>query len=168
LIDRLRFLAFRLRLLSWHWLLVGALGVVAIAAAGVALAVMRGGGKKSSSDTTPAGTASQSTTNLFYLRGLAAKTRATGCSMKVRFVWKPDYHADQYIGATALITATGSGIAGTYRKPFTEKGVSLDLGPVSLAGGYQLWSAKVASLGGDPPGNDTTIQAAPPSSSKCR
>ena len=45
--------------------------------------------------------------------------------------------------------------------------MSLDLGPVSLTGGYQFWSAKVTALDGDPPGNDTTITAGPPADTKC-
>ena len=45
--------------------------------------------------------------------------------------------------------------------------MSLDVGPVTLGGGYRIWSAKVLSLEGDPPGNDTTIQAAPPPTTKC-
>jgi hypothetical protein len=45
--------------------------------------------------------------------------------------------------------------------------VSIELGPVSLAGGYQVWSAKVTAIDRDPPGNDTTVQAAPPANSKC-
>ena len=85
----------------------------------------------------------------------------------IRFTWKPDYHADQYIYAPALITASGTGVQGTYRKRFGENGVSIELGPVSLAGGYQVWSAKVTAIDRDPPGNDTTIQAAPPPDNKC-
>jgi hypothetical protein len=87
--------------------------------------------------------------------------------MYIRFVWKPDFHADQYIDATAVIRATGSGIDGTYRKRFTAKGVSLDVGPLPLGGGYRLWSARVEAIDGDPPGNETTIQAAPPQTTKC-
>ena len=87
--------------------------------------------------------------------------------MWIRFSWKPDYHAEQYIDAPALITATGTGIGGTYRKRFGENGVSIELGPVTLASGYQVWSAKVTAIDRDPPGNDTTIQAAPPADNKC-
>ena len=66
-----------------------------------------------------------------------------GCSMRIRFIWKPDYHAIQYLGATAVITVSGTDIAGSYRKKFTRKGLTLDVGPVSLLGGYKLWSARV-------------------------
>jgi hypothetical protein len=45
--------------------------------------------------------------------------------------------------------------------------MSIELGPVSLAGGYQLWSAKVTAMDRDPPGNDTTITAGPPADNKC-
>ena len=53
--------------------------------------------------------------------------------MRIRFVWKPDYHAIQYLGATAIITVTGTDIAGSYRQKFTRKGLALDVGPVDLA-----------------------------------
>jgi hypothetical protein len=88
--------------------------------------------------------------------------------MRIRFHWSPDYHAEQYIPSKALVQLSGAGITGTFTRPFTAKGVSIDAGTVSIAGGYQLWSAKVLSLDGDPPGNDTTVQTAPPRSSKCR
>ena len=35
------------------------------------------------------------------------------------------------------------------------------------SGGYKLWSAKVAAMDGDPPGNDTTVQTATPTGTKC-
>ena len=79
----------------------------------------------------------------------------------------PLTYAAQYIDAPALITASGTGIQGTYQKRFSEKGVSIELGPVSLAAGYQVWSAKVTAIDRDPPGNDTTVQAAPPPNNKC-
>jgi hypothetical protein len=159
----------RLRLLiekvGWKRILLAALGVVALLAAGVVFAVLRGGGDDDAGKTT--GSTAAQTTNLFYLRALAPEVRASGCVMSIRFTWKPEYHANQYIGATAVIIATGTGIEGTYRKPFKENGVSLEVGPISLAGGYRVWTASVASMDGDPPGNDTTIQAAPPLNNKC-
>jgi hypothetical protein len=146
-------------------LLIVALAVAALVAAGVVFAVVQGGGGKKASTTS---TSSQDfETNLFYLRATAPKVRVRGCLMYIRFTWKPDYHADQYIGAPALIMASGSGIEGPYRSTFKASGVSLDVGPVTLGGGYRLWSAKIASLDGDPPGNDTLIQAGPPTSAKC-
>ena len=157
----------RLRFLPWRKIGLGAIVVAALAAAGVAFALIRGGDGKKAAPRANTNTGQANAVNLYYVRALAAKTQVNGCAMKIRFVWKPDYHANQYIGATAVITANGTGIAGSYRKPFTEKGVSIEL-PVSLAGGYQVWTAKVASIDGDPPGNDTTISAAPPQSSKCR
>jgi hypothetical protein len=159
----------RLRLflerLGWKPLFVGVLAVAALVAAGVVFAVTRGGGGKGASESTAS--TRRETTNLYYLRALAPKVRASGCAMYIRFVWKPDFHADQYIDATAVIRATGSGIDGTYRKRFTAKGVSLDVGPLPLGGGYRLWSARVEAIDGDPPGNETTIQAAPPQTTKC-
>jgi len=159
----------RLRLflerLGWKPIVAGVLAVAVLAAAGVAFALARGGGGKSTTESTES--TNTQATNLYYLRALAPKIRASGCTMHVRFVWKPHYHADQYIGETAVIRAVGSGIDGTYRKRFTAKGVSLDVGPLSIAGGYRLWSAQVESIDGDPPGNDTTIQAAPPQATKC-
>lgn len=143
-----------------------AAGVAVLIAAGAAFAVIRGSGDKKSTASTES-TSAQVTANLFYLRALSPKVRIKGCAMYIHFTWKPHYHADQYIDAPALIMASGTGIDGSYRKRFTPKGVSIDLGPVSLTGGYQVWSAKVASLDGDPPGNDTTIQAAPPVNNKC-
>ena len=158
----------RLRLLleklGWRSIAIGGAVVVALVAAVVSLALIRGGDGSSATTTT---TAAEERTNLFYLRALAPKTRISGCSMYITFTWKPDYHADQYIDAPALITASGTGIQGTYRKRFTEKGTSIELGPVSLSGGYQLWSARVTALDRDPPGNDTTITAGPPTDNKC-
>ena len=73
----------------------------------------------------------------------------------------------EYLGATAVITVSGTDIAGSYRKKFTRKGLALDVGPVSLLGGYKLWSARVTAMDGDPPGNDTTVQTATPPGTKC-
>jgi hypothetical protein len=157
----------RLRLflerVGWKRLLAVTLGIVALAAAGTVFAVTRGGDESADTPSEPVDPG----TNLYYLQAVAPKVQATGCTMNIRFIWKPNYHADQYIGATAVIIATGAGIEGAYRKPFTAKGVSLDVGPVSLAGGYTIWSARIESIDGDPPGNNTTIQAAPPPTSKC-
>ncbi len=145
-------------------ILVVTLVVVALAAAGAVGAVVMLGGDKKASTTT---TSQDSGTNLFYLRGTAPKVTVQGCVMYIRFTWRPDYHADQYIGAPARIMASGTEIEGPYQKTFTASGVSLDVGPITLGGGYRLWSARVSSLDGDPPGNDTTIQAGPPSTVKC-
>jgi hypothetical protein len=145
--------------------LAAALGVIALVAAGAVFAVVQGGGEKSTATTTSG--PSEARTNLFYLRAIAPKVRAQGCVMYIRFTWKPDYHADQYIDAPALIMAAGTGIDGTYRQTFKPSGMSLDVGPISFGGGYRTWSAKVLSLDGDPPGNDTTIRAAPPVNAKC-
>jgi hypothetical protein len=161
LIIRLRLFVERL---GWKRILLAALGVVVLVAAGAVFAVVRGG---DTAEKRTGSTASEASTSLFYLRALRPKVRVSGCVMNIRFTWKPDYHADRYIGARAAIIATGTGIDGTYRKPFKAKGVSLDVGPISLAGGYRVWTASVASLDGDPPGNDTTVQAAPPSNTKC-
>jgi hypothetical protein len=157
----------RLRLfierVGWKRLLVAAVVVVALVAAGAVFAVVRGGGKTATTE--PA--APELNVNLFYLQGIKPRIRVQRCAMYIRFTWKPDYHADQYIGSPALIMAAGTGIDGTFRKTFKASGVSLDVGPIMLGGGYRIWSAKVISLDGDPPGNDTTIQAAPPNSTKC-
>jgi hypothetical protein len=144
-------------------LLAAALAVVALVAAGAVFAVVQRGGKAASTTAPPP----EVNVNLFYLRAVAPKVRVQGCAMYIRFTWKPNYHADQYIGAPALIMVAGTGIEGTYRKRFKASGVSLDVGPVTLGGGYRVWSAKVLSLDGDPPGNDTTAQAAPPTGTKC-
>ena len=158
-------LSFFFEKLGWRSVAIGgAAVVVALVAAGVAFALMRGGDDTSATTTT---TSAESSTNLYYLRAVAPKTTVRGCSMFITFTWKPDYHADQYIDAPALITASGTGIQGTYRKRFTESGMSIELGPVSLAGGYQLWSAEVTALDRDPPGNDTTITTGPPADNKC-
>jgi len=145
--------------------LAAALGIVALVAAGAVFAVVQLGGGKAASTT---GTSAPDfSTNLFYLRATAPKVQVKDCVMYIRFTWKPDYHANQYIGAPALIMAAGTGIAGPYRKTFKASGLSLDVGPITLGGDYQVWSAKVASMDGDPPGNDTTIQAAPPATTNC-
>ena len=149
---------------GWKPFAIGAGIVVLVAvAAGAAIALL-GGGDKSSTPTT---TAVQERTNVYYLRAVAPKTQVQGCSMRIRFVWKPDYHAIQYLGATAIITVSGTDIAGSYRQKFTRRGLALDVGPVDLAGGYKVWSAKVTAMDGDPPGNDTTVQTAPPTNSNC-
>ena len=159
----------RLRLffegIGWKPVAIAAAVLMALVAAAVAFAVLRGGDEASAPDIETS--APEETTNLYYLRAVAPETRIQGCSMWIRFTWKPDFHAEQYIDAPALITASGTGIQGTYQKPFGEKGVSIELGPVSLAGGYQVWSARVTAIDRDPPGNNTTIQAAPPTDNKC-
>ena len=159
----------RLRLfferIGWKPVAIAGAVLVALVGAGVAFAVLRGGEDKSATDTEAV--VPEESTNLYYLQAVAPETRVRGCSMWIRFTWKPDYHAEQYIDAPALITASGTGIQGTYQKRFGEKGVSIELGPVSLAGGYQVWSAKVTAIDRDPPGNDTTVQAAPPRDNKC-
>jgi hypothetical protein len=139
--------------------------LVALVAAAIAFAMLRGGDETSAATTETSG--SEESTNLYYLRAVAPQTRIQGCSMWIRFTWRPDFHAEQYIDAPALITASGTGIQGTYRKRFGERGLTIELGPVSLASGYQVWSAEVTALDRDPPGNDTRIQAAPPANNKC-
>ena len=159
----------RLRLfferIGWKPVLIGAAVLVALVAAAIALAVLRGEDEQTAPDLSTV--APEESTNLYYLRAVAPKTRIQGCSMWIRFIWKPDFHAEQYIDAPALITASGTSIQGTYQRRFRENGVSIELGPVSLAGGYQVWSAKVTAIDRDPPGNDTTVQAAPPPDNKC-
>lgn len=153
----------RLRLLSSRWILIVGAAILLLAGAGVAFALIRAGNDEKAESTA----APEPSVNLFYLRAVKPETEVRGCTMKIRFAWKPDYQADQYIGSKALIVVSGPSIAGTYSRPFTRNGVTLDAGTVSLAGGYQLWSAKVATVDGDPPGNDTTVQTAPPTSTKC-
>ena len=138
----------RLRLffekIGWKPVAIAAAVLLALVAAGVAFAMLRGGDETSAPATetdTP-----EASTNLYYLRAVAPKTRVQGCSMWIRFIWRPDYHAEQYIDAPALITASGTGIQGSYQRRFGENGVSIELGPVSLAGGYQIWSAKVTAI----------------------
>jgi hypothetical protein len=159
----------RLRLflerVGWKPFAIGAGIVVLVAiAAGGAFALLGGGNDKSATPTT---TAVQERTNVYYLRAMAPETSVQNCSMRIHFTWKPDYHAIQYLGATAVITVSGTDVAGSYRQKFTRKGLALDVGPVDLSRGYQLWSAKVTTMDGDPPGNDTTVQTAPPADSKC-
>jgi len=126
LIVRLRLLAERL---GWKRILLAALGVVALAAVG-AVAVVRGGGGDNAGKSTRS-TASEANTNLFYLRALPPKVRVSGCVMNIRFTWRPDYHADQYMGAPA---PTGTDIEGTYRRHFKAKGVRLEVGPIYRLG----------------------------------
>jgi hypothetical protein len=150
---------------GWKPFAIGAGIVVLVAlAAGGAFALLGGGSDESSTPTT---TAAQERTNLYYLRAMAPKTDVQGCSMRIRFIWKPDYQAIQYLGANAIITVSGTDIAGVYRQKFTRRGLALDVGPVDLKGGYKIWSAKVTAMDGDPPGNDTTAQTAPPPNSNC-
>ena len=159
----------RLRLfyerVGWKPFAIGAGVVVLVAvAAGAAIALLGGGDDSSAPATT---TVQQDRVNLYYLRAMAPETQVNGCSMRIRFIWKPDYHAIQYLGATAIITVSGTDIAGSYRQKFTRKGLALDVGPVDLHGGYKVWSAKVTAMDGDPPGNDTSVQTAPPTDSNC-
>ena len=159
----------RLRLwlekVGWKPILIGLATVVAVlVAAGAAFALLSGGDDSSSPGTT---TAPQTRTNLYYLRAVAPTVQPHGCSMRIRFIWKPAYHSIQYLGSTAVITVSGTDIGGSYRRKYTRKGLSLDVGPVSLAGGYKLWSARVTAMDGDPPGNDTTVQTATPTGNKC-
>ena len=150
---------------GWKPILIGAAIVVAVVnAAGAAFVLLSGGGDSSASPTT---TAPEERTNLYYLRAVAPQVKATGCSMRIRFIWKPAYHSIQYLGSDAVITVSGTDISGSYRRKYTRKGLSLDVGPVSLAGGYKLWSARVSAMDGDPPGNDTTVQTATPTGSQC-
>jgi hypothetical protein len=150
---------------GWKPLLIGAAIVVAVlVAAGAAFALLSRGNDSSASPTT---TAPEERTNLYYLRAVAPVVKPHGCSMTIRFIWKPAYHSIQYLGSDAVITVSGTDIGGSYRKKYTRKGLSLDVGPVSLAGGYKLWSARVSSMDGDPPGNDTTVQTATPTGSQC-
>jgi hypothetical protein len=157
----------RIRLLlervGWKPFAIGAGIVVLIAAAAGAAFAFLGRSDESSTTTTVA----QERTNLYYLRAVSPETQVTGCSMRIRFIWKPDYHAVQYLGADAIITVSGTDVAGSYRQKFTRKGLALDVGPVDLRGGYKVWSAKVTAMDGDPPGNDTTVQTAPPTNSNC-
>jgi hypothetical protein len=150
---------------GWRPVAIAAGIVVLLAiAAGGAFALL-GGNDESSTPTTTA--VVQERTNVYYLRAVAPETQVTGCSMRIRFIWKPDYHAVQYLSADAIITVSGTDIAGSYRQKFTRKGLALDVGPVDLRGGYKVWSAKVTAMDGDPPGNDTTVQTAPPTDSNC-
>lgn len=159
----------RLRLfferVGWKPFGIGAGVVVLVAvAAGTAIALLGGGDKSTTPATT---TAPEDRVNLYYLRAMAPETQVNGCSMRIRFIWKPDYHAIQYLGATAIISVSGTDIAGSYRQKFTRRGLALSVGPVDLHGGYKVWSAKVTAMDGDPPGNDTTVQTAPPTDSTC-
>jgi hypothetical protein len=150
---------------GWKPIAIGAaIVVVVFAVAGAAFALLSRGDESSSPSTT---TTPTTRTNLYYLRAVAPVVRANGCTMMIHFVWKPDYHAIQYLGAKAIITVSGTDVGGSYHKTFTRKGLALDVGPVSLSGGYKLWSAKVAAMDGDPPGNDTTVQTATPTGTKC-
>ena len=150
---------------GWKPVALGAAIVVAVIVAAIAAyALLSGGDESSSAGTT---TAPTTRTNLYYLRAVAPVVKPHGCTMMIRFIWKPDYHAIQYLGAPAVITVSGTDVGGSYRKTFTRKGLALDVGPVSLSGGYKVWSARVTAMDGDPPGNDTTVQTATPTGSKC-
>jgi hypothetical protein len=160
----------RLRLfverVGWKPILIGAAIVVAVIVAAIgAFALLSGGDESASPGTTT--TAPETRTNLYYLRAVAPVVKPHGCAMRIRFIWKPDYHAIQYLGAKAIITVSGTDIGGSYHKTFTRKGLALDVGPVSLSGGYKVWSARVTAMDGDPPGNDTTVQTATPTGNKC-
>jgi Flp pilus assembly protein TadG len=146
-------------------ILIGAAVLAALlaAAAGAAFALTRDDDSSSSGETTQ----TQRRSVTFYLQALAPKTTVNGCTMRIAYTWRPHFQANRYIGEPAVIQVTGPGIAGTYRKPFTARGLTLEPAPVSLAGGYVVWAATVLSIGGDAPANTTTIQAAPPRNVNC-
>jgi hypothetical protein len=146
-------------------MVIAGLAVVLAAAGGIAFALTRGDdGDKGSEE---AATQTQPRRVTFYLRALAPETSVSGCTMRIRYMWKPHFQAIRYLGETAVIQVNGPGITGSYRKPLSRQGLTLETSPVSLAGGYTIWSAHVASIGGDAPGNNTTIQAAPPRGLDC-
>lgn len=145
-------------------ILIGVAIVAALlaAAAGAAYALTRDNGS-STGETTR----TQQRSVTFYLQALAPKTTVNGCTMRITYTWLPHFQANRYIGETAVIRVTGPQITGTYRKRFTARGLTFEPSPVSLAGGYAIWAATVVSIGGDAPGNATTIQAAPPQAVNC-
>jgi hypothetical protein len=143
---------------------LGGLAVLLGLAGGVGFALTRDDDGGQSSETA---TQTQARSVTFYLRALAPQTSVSGCTMRIRYTWKPHFQAIRYLGETAVIQVNGPGITGTYRKPLSRQGLTLETSPVSLAGGYTIWSAHVASIGGDAPANNTTIQAAPPRAVDC-
>ena len=106
---------------------IGGAVVVALVAAVV---LSRSSGAAASRARPRPGRPSQSRARTCSTSSARAEDRVQGCAMWIRFTWRPDYHADQYIDAPALISASGSRIQGTYRKLFRENGVSIELGPV--------------------------------------
>ena len=87
---------------GWKPILIGAAIVVAVlVAAGAAFALLSRGDDSSASPTT---TAPEERTNLYYLRAVAPVVKPHGCSMTIRFIWKPAYHSIQYLGSDAVIT----------------------------------------------------------------
>lgn len=158
----------RLRLLlegkSRRILAVAAGLLVVLAAAGAAAFALTRDDQEQSSETA---TQTQPRRVTFYLRALAPETSVSGCTMRIRYTWKPHFQANRYQGETAVIQVNGPGITGSYSKRFTAQGLKFEPSPVSLAGGYTIWSAHVASIGGDAPANNTTIQAAPPQTVDC-
>jgi hypothetical protein len=138
--------------------------LVVLAAAGAAAFALTRDDQEQSSETA---TQTQPRRVTFYLRALAPETSVSGCTMRIRYTWKPHFQANRYQGETAVIQVNGPGIAGSYSKRFTAQGLTFEPSPVSLAGGYTIWSAHVASIGGDAPANNTTIQAAPPQTVDC-
>ena len=114
-------------------ILAVSVGVVALVAAGAVFAVVQGRGDDSAQTTS---SSVDPGTNLFYLQATAPRVQVRGCSMYIRFTWKPNYHADQYIGAPALILAAGTTIEGMYRKTFkpVRRGLPDLVGEGRLAG----------------------------------
>jgi hypothetical protein len=141
--------------------------LVALVAAGAVVALTRGGEPSGSAGTTATNALPGITADVFYVRGTAAKATANGCSATIHYAWKPDYNANLYIGGKAKILVSGPEVGGVYSRPFTKKGITLDVGPVHRSGQYVIWSAKILSVKGDTPGNDTTIQSAPTPDNKC-
>jgi hypothetical protein len=148
-------------------LVIGAAVLVAVVAAGVVLAFTRGGEPSGSAGTTATNVLTGITADVFYVRGTVAKTTANGCAATIHYAWKPDYNANLYIGGKAKILVSGPEVGGVYSRPFTKKGITLDVGPVRRSSQYVIWSAKILSVKGDTPGNDTTIQSAPAPDNKC-
>src|SRR4029450_617060 len=108
---------------GWRPVAIAAGIVVLLAiAAGGAFALL-GGNDESSTPTTTAGVPER--TNVYSLRAVAPEPQVTGCSMRIRFIWKPDYHAVQYLSADAIITVSGTDSPRSYRQQLSCKHLAL-------------------------------------------
>ena len=119
-------------------MLAAALVLAALVAAGAVFAVVHDGGKKAASSTSASGS---DYVNVFYLQR-SRRVRVQNRALYIRFIWKPNHNADQYIVPLALIMAFCDSDCGHVPQDVQGlPGVSSDVGLVALHGGYQVWSA---------------------------
>ena len=108
--------------------------VVALVAAGASSPSCRAGGDELGTDDELASTREPTCTISRRPRPRAGR----GCSMYIRFTWRPELPRRSVHRGAGSDQAAGTTIEGMYRKTLRHPGVSLELGPIPFAGGYQV------------------------------